>query len=586
MNSSTKLVLLTTLLTLSIGITAASPADLTLFPQESSARIDSFTTYQLTVQNQGPVEDVYTLSPSNPSAISIAPRQVRIGAGDSKVVNIWYNPETQTEAGRYSFNVNAKSRATGNTYSIQGFVNVIRQHDVSLKYKQPRAVCLGQTATYKVKVTNGGLTKETFKLSASKGQFSQDKVTLEDGESKVVEFYLSSKKPREASVNLVAASTTSYAQAIKPVHFKSETCYASQVVVSPESQRVAAGTTAHYNVTVRNTGTRADDFTLQTNQGELGNSSFSLPAGKSTRTQLRYTPTELGTKSLKVTAKSGVTTQGTAEATVYNGMKSDISVPHNTVQTCENTEETVPVTVENTGEASENFQVQTTTGNLSQNEVTLGKGESKVLNLSYQTGDPGKVNYQITSTATTFNQPTDTVNGKFKVQNCWDLDMSVLPEVASAGENQSQVYEIRLNNTGTRQNTYELTYEGPSWISIKDRENDLNERTVTVPAGETGYADIYAGIPFQKKGEIIITATAVGEQVKKSKTVKLLIGKDIKEAMKSDKGGAGGGLITGSFSESASNFVKNFQAQGTVAKLAIAVIIGLILTAAILYWEW
>ncbi|AOV95364.1 hypothetical protein AQV86_05610 [Nanohaloarchaea archaeon SG9] len=586
MNSSSKLVILSTLLTLSVTLTAASPAEVTLFPQESSTRIDSFTSYEVTVENTGPVEDVYSLTSSDTASIDIAPRQVELEPGESEVVNIWYNPDSQKEAGRYSFDINAKSRANGNTYSAQGFVNVIREHDVSMNVQEPGSVCLGERATYQVELTNEGLQKETFELTSPVGEFSQNEVTLEDQETQTVELYVSSEQEREESFNVVTASTTSYAQSIKSVNFQAETCYSSEVVVNPESQRVASGATAEYDITVRNTGTRSDEFVLQTSQGQLQNTTLQIPADSSATTSLEFTPEELGEQQVQITAESEITTTATASATVYNGMESEISVPQQEVNTCENTETETPVNVENTGEATETFELQTTRGNLSQEEVTLRPRASEQLNLSYSTGDEAsQVNYQITSTASTFGEPSDTVSGTFNVENCYDLQMNIIPEVASAGENRSQVYEVRLQNTGTQQNTYELSYEGPSWIDIKDRENDDNERTITVNPGETGYADIYAGIPYQKRGEVEITATAVGEQVKQSKTVKLVVGEDIEEAMKSDEQEAGG-AITGAFTDTANSLINQIQGQNTVIRAALAIITGLILTAAILYWEW
>jgi len=586
MNSSSKLVILSTLLTLSVTLTAASPAEVTLFPQESSTRIDSFTSYEVTVENTGPVEDVYSLTSSDTASIDIAPRQVELEPGESEVVNIWYNPDSQKEAGRYSFDINAKSRANGNTYSAQGFVNVIREHDVSMNVQEPGSVCLGERATYQVELTNEGLQKETFELTSPVGEFSQNEVTLEDQETQTVELYVSSEQEREESFNVVTASTTSYAQSIKSVNFQAETCYSSEVVVNPESQRVASGATAEYDITVRNTGTRADEFVLQTSQGQLQNTTLQIPADSSATTSLEFTLEELGEQQVQITAESEITTTATASATVYNGMESEISVPQQEVNTCENTETETPVNVENTGEATETFELQTTRGNLSQEEVTLRPGASEQLNLSYSTGDEAsQINYQITSTASTFGEPSDTVSGTFKVENCYDLQMNIIPEVASAGENRSQVYEVRLQNTGTQQNTYELSYEGPSWIDIKDRENDDNERTITVNPGETGYADIYAGIPYQKRGEVEITATTVGEQVKQSKTVKLVVGEDIEEAMKSDEQEAGG-AITGAFTDTANSLINQIQGQNTVIRAALAIITGLILTAAILYWEW
>lgn len=586
MDSSTKLVLLSTLLTLSVGLTAASPAELTIFPGESSTRIDSFTSYEVTVENTGPVKDVYTLSSTHSSEISIAPKQVELEPGQEEVVNVWYNPETQKEAGQYSFNIKAESRANGNTYTAQGIVNVIREHDVSLQVEDSKTACLGEKATYTVKVTNDGIQKEEFELTSPVGEFSRNKLTLEDGETATVKLQVSSNTETDKTFNVVAASTTSYAQSIKSVNFQAETCYASELVINPGSQEVPAGTTAEYDVTVRNTGTKADEFVLETNKGQLAKSTLQVPAKSSKTTTVKFTPSQLGQQTVRITANSEVTSTGTATTTVYNGMESEITVPKQTVQTCENTKASTPVTIENTGEAKETFTLQTNRGNLSTQEVTLNAGESTTQNLTFNTGDrrPQRINYRITSTASAFGEPTDAVTGTFNLQNCWDLDMSIIPEVASAGENMSQVYEVRLENTGTKENTYELSYEGPSWIQIRDRESDDNQNTVTVPAGETGYADIYAGVPFQKRGEVEITATAVGEQVKQSKTVKLVIGEDIEEAMESDRGG-NNGSITGAVTEAATGLINQVQGQGTIIKALLAVIVGLVLTATILYWE-
>jgi len=584
MNSSTKLVILSTLITLSIGITAASPADLSMFPEKSSARIDSFTSYEVEIENTGPARDVYTLSSSDVSTISIAPTEVELDPGQTEVVNVWYNPETQMEAGEYSFDIIAESRATGETYSTKGIVEVIREHDVSLEVSDSQTACLEERAAYQVDVSNNGLQKETFQLSSDVGEFSRSEVTLEDGETQTVEYYLTSDDPREETVNVVAASETSYAQDIQSVNFQAATCYASDVSISPQNQEVAAETEAEFDVTVRNTGTREDTFSLQTSQGTLEDSELQISGKSSETTSLNVAPSQLGEQQVTVTSRSEVNSSDTATLNVVNGMDSDISLERQTVNTCESTQAVSQVTVENTGETSEIFNLETSEGQLSQQEVTLGQGSSQTVNVTLNTSqyEEGEVNYQFTSTASTFGNPSSTAEGTFNVQNCWDLDMQIVPEVASAGENRSQVYEVRLENTGTRENTYNISYEGPSWISIRDRENDQNQYDVTVPAGETRYADIYAGIPSQKEGQVQLNVTSTGEQVQRSRSVKLLIGEEIEEAVESPEGGS----ITGSFTQSATQLVQSIQGQNTLARAALALVAGLILTLAILYWEW
>ncbi|MFB6180445.1 MAG: hypothetical protein ABEJ93_01070 [Candidatus Nanohalobium sp.] len=577
-----KLVLLGTVLTFTAAFAAASPADLSIFPQSSSVRIDSFTSFEVELENTGPVMDEYSLSASDASAVSIAPRQVELEPGESEVVNVWYNPDTGKEAGRYSMAITATSQATGKKYSVDAAVEVIKEHKVDVEVMESsKTACLGEKKTYTVEVTNDGIQKEQFKLSSEVGEFTTRKMTLEDGETVTTKLIVSSNKPVQKTFNVVAASTKSYAQDIQAVEFNSETCYASEVVVNPGQKRAAAGTTAEFNVTVRNEGTKQDEFTLKTSRGELEKTTLEIPAKESKTTQLQIKPTEKGKINVEITAKSEVTSKDTATVQAYNGM--DMNLSTNTVTTCENTTETTQITVKNTGKARETYTLKTDTGKLGTKEVTLRPGQKKQVGLTVDTAETGigQVNYKVEVKASSFGKPVKTVEGQVNVENCYDLRMSIVPEVASAGENRSQIYEVRLENTGTKENTYKLAYEGPSWISIKDRESDEDQRTVTVQPGETGFADIYAGIPFQKKGEVKITATAVGKEIKKSETVKLVIGKDIKKAIKDDKGS-----ITGRFTEKASNLADTLTASNTAGKAAIAIITGLILTAAILYREW
>jgi hypothetical protein len=153
--------------------------------------------------------------------------------------------------------------------------------------------------------------------------------------------------------------------------------------------------------------------------------------------------------------------------------------------------------------------------------------------------------------------------------------MNVVPEVASAGENRSVIYEINLENTGTRENTYELAYEGPEWVSIQPRN-------LTVAPGETGKSYMYAGIPFEKKGEARINVTGVGEQVRKSQEVRLVIGQEVQDAIESGEGGG----ITGAFSNALGSIGSSITGSGTAAKILLSIIIGAAIVGIVLFREW
>jgi uncharacterized membrane protein len=572
-----KIFAITVLLVASTATVAASPADLSIFPKESSTEVNSFTSYEVEVENTGPVKDFYSLSSSS-SEVRIAPREVELEPGQEETVNVWYNPSQDKEAGTYSFAVTATSRATDNRYSVEGIVDVIRDHEVNVAVSNSeRTACLNEKVTYEVEVTNNGMQKEEFQLSTDFGKLSRNMVTLEDGETQTVKLTASAKRPVERNFNVVAASTTSYAQSITNLDFESVVCYSSDVSATPGQQEVAAMTPAEYEVTVRNTGTREDTFTLSTTRGELDDTELEVDGKSTESTTLTYTPDKLGKQSMRITAKgeSEATTQ--VRTTAYNGMDQEVSFESDSRSACETESTTYDVQVENTGEAEETYSLSANRGELDDTELELEPGESEEVELtvSSENHKVGKTyNVKVTTTADTFGKPKKSATSEFTAANCWDLEMKVVPKVASAGENRSVIYEVRLRNTGTKENTYTVSQDGPSWISIKPEE-------VTVASGEQKTAYMYAGIPFEKEGEVKMTVTGEGDQVRKSQDVRLVIGEDIKDAIKSDRN-----MLTGSFSKLASDISQSVLDTSNVQKVLVSIVVGLAISLVVLYSEW
>lgn len=578
----------TAMLLLAIGLTlnfaAASTADLDIFPKESSTRIDSFTSYEVTVTNTGTVDDIYDLSSSHPSETTIAPRQVpedgTLEPGESQTVQVWFNPDLDREDGTQTFTVTAESEASGETYSVDGIVNVIRNHDVTVEVENPGAVCRGEEAVYTVFVTNSGTQAEQFRLSADAGSFSQKTVRVDSGETEeVVLTRSSSLKVTDRAFNIRAESTSSYAEDVTSTSFTVEQCYESETNVDPQNQEVAALTDAEFEVRVSNEGTRSDSFELSTNYGELEETELNVAAGDSQTTELTYTPQDLQDRDITVTSEGSSTSEGTANLEVFNGQNVSVEFTTASENVCEDTRFERELMLENTGAAADTYSVSSSRGNLSDNEVELDPGETRRLEVDLDSSDfkVGKeYDVSVTAQSRTFDQPRNSGETSFKVENCYDLKMDVVPHVASAGENRSVLYEIQIENTGTMQNEYTVNAEGPEWISVRPEQ-------VTVDSGETGKSYIYAGIPYDQadNGTVRITATAEGEMVTRSKEVKLVLGEDVRDAIKSGKGG-----ITGMFTNSITGAIDAVTGASNLTKVLISILVGLAVSAVILYREW
>ena len=586
-----KTILLTTITILTITLATAAPADLFLYPEESTSQINSFTSYQLEIENTGAVEDVYTLSSSEPGEITIAPTRIpeegNLAPGETYTANVWFNPNTDRSEGRHSFTLNAKSRATGETYSTTGVVNVVRDYQVNLETTQTsQVVCRGDTATYEIDVTNTGMQPDELKLTTNHGQLSQDRLELGQGETQTVTLEHSSTEETSQDIQVRAESTkVTYASDVQNLEFTAETCYDSEINIEPESQDIAAHTTGEYTINLENLGTQTDTFQLETNKGTLETTEIEAPALETTQTTLSYTPTELGTETIEITAAGQSNTSATATAEVYNGMNVETSFQQTNYNVCENENTTMNAQVTNTGEATDTYTLGTNQQDLSEerqeqllpaNDVELEPNETAEIEMTangewYEEDTTRDI--ELTATSQTFEETSHASTTSLEVENCWDLEMNVIPEVASAGEDKSTVYEIRLQNTGARANTYTLDHEGPEWISIQPSE-------VTIEPGQRRTSYMYAGAPFEKQGHVKITARATGTQVERSQTVELNLDEEIEEEIRSPVD-----RISGDFRQAPSRIIGTIRDSGTIATALISGIVALLLAIGILFKE-
>ena len=561
--------------TLLLGLATASQAELTIFPEESSTEINSFTSYEVDIQNIGPVDDVYEIKHNYPGEISVAPTRIELESGETKTFNVWFNPRVTRDAGTYTFRIDADSRADGQTYSTTGRVNVIKDHQVQVSGDNSAVVCRGETARYDITVTNDGIQQEEFALTTESGELSRERVNLDAGESTTVTLSTSNNEEVSETFNVRASSTTSYATHTMDVTFDTETCYNSQISVNPESAEVAAFTPAEFDVTVQNMGTREDSFTLSSDRGQLSTTSLDISPGTTSTATVTYTPDTIGEQELTINAEGNSQASQTVSLNSNNGMSSNVEFDRQRT-VCRDESATYTLTVENDGEAEETYSLSSNIGTVLEDEVTLEPGESIETGLEVNASDKEDGEHEVIfeSESTTFGEPVNSDSTTFTVENCWDVELNIVPEIASAGENMSTIYEISVRNPGTQENTYRMTHEGPEWISIRPE-------TITVAPGQTESVYMYAGVPFEKKGQVEITAIAEGNEVRASRTVDLVINEEVEEAIRSNRGD-----FVGRFSNSASNLYQSVLEADNISRGIAAILAGLAITAVILVREW
>lgn len=222
-------------------------------------------TYAIDITNPGNSADTYAVS-VNEEWSTVAPSNIQIDGGETETAFIWLQPPADMKPGTYNFQVRVTSSNTGETVTTQGTLEVLSCRAVQLTVDNPsQNVCRGDTATYNIDVTNTGEARETFELTASAGALSKEAVTLDPGQSTTVELAALSNEEASETLTVTAESTTSFARDEVEVEFTAERCRNVELFLSPSQERVCEQESGEFSITVHNTGSIEDSYSLTTN---------------------------------------------------------------------------------------------------------------------------------------------------------------------------------------------------------------------------------------------------------------------------------------------------------------------------------
>ncbi len=376
----------------SLGAAAEPTVDLREFSSEACPT--GSAKYAVDITNPGNAPDTYQVVVDEEGSTVSEPR-VEIGGGETETVYLWMQPPVSAQPGTYSFTADVTSSNTGETESVTGTLRVLSCRAVELSAAEPdQSVCLGETATYDIRVENTGQAEETFQLSADAGSLSRSEVTLGPGESTTVEMAAYSDQAASEQLVVTAESTTSYARGQTEVSFTAEQCRDMDVFVSPSQDSICEGETGEFSITVQNTGSVQDSYSLTTN-----------------------------------------------------------------VEGAE-----VP-------------------------DLTLDPGESQTYRIAVNEGE-GVHTVVARAMSKGFSGLTRTENAQLTVENCYDVTL------LSQGNNSIQIgpenrtlLTLGIENSGTRTNTYNLTFDGPEWADLRPTETTLDP-------GERAPAFVYVAPDF------------------------------------------------------------------------------------------
>ena len=271
--------------------TALRMVDVSISPPANSAPLGENATFTVTVINTGNVEDTYDLTVSDDAVPSWAPSLSdnlleSIGPGEDTTTTLTVNiPENATDCTEDNITVTATSRAdntVGNSETCMAhcFVPPPPERGVQVSILPEDQIGLPEeTLTFTVTVKNTGEAEDNYDLIVSDNAgwgatLAENLPTIPAGENRPTT--VSVTVPSDAIENESTEITVVATSEGDPTKSDGATCTAQakalwrvEVSISPGSKSGAPGETLTYTITVKNTGSIADTYTLSA-VGEAG----------------------------------------------------------------------------------------------------------------------------------------------------------------------------------------------------------------------------------------------------------------------------------------------------------------------------
>ncbi len=456
-----------------------------------------------TIENTGEQTDTYTISPQN-NWIITAPQKVTLAPGEIKSIAIFMTPPCEIEPMEYTKDITVESDNSKDTETIT--IDVLRVHSVTLDTTTLKTSCIGDTETFELHISNLGMTSETYSITSTSGILEKTEITIESEETEKVTLTVPVTTDKQ-TIDVTVKSTTSYAEDSKTLQILASSCYSQTATITPESKTMCIKDSSDYTITVKNTGTQEDTYTVTTDFGTLSSQTLTIEAQSETKVKLTVNPQDMGqyTANIEVASTHETTKlQVTINAQSCKGV-AVITIPKEKT-VCKGDDALYSVTLKNTGKTEDTFALTTTMGELSDNKITIESGETAEVHLTVSTEDLAYETYTVEVTAE--SDIKDSSKSTIIIENCYSGTLDAEPQIMTVCPNTDATFTITVENTGKNKDTY----------TLETSEGTLEKYTVEVESQQT--EDIQLTVPDNtEEKEIIINMFS--EHTQETKTVKI-----------------------------------------------------------------
>jgi len=359
---------------------------------------------------------------------------------------------------------------------------------------QPGNLCPGTTGLFTDVILNSGNEPISITTSSS-GSASTFSTTVPQGitllpqQSKTIYTYVtprSSTTPGTYSLNLITSSNGQSQELSHNVAIKD--CYEFSLETINPQKNICPCESDKFEFRLTNNGEYTESYSLEV-EGEYSSStvlstdSLTLTPGQS-EIIFVYTTTscnDLGDYdfTLKATSLSTSTMQ-TATSTQVVDACYDFSVQteRDLVNICEHTQETIPITVQNTGSTSNRFNLNLdgpAWANIDKNSVNIAPNSQELITLILNPDYGVEGSFELEFTATPERGEVSALNlFNVNINKCHGVTVNIEKSEDSICNSLENTYNVNVRNAGQFQKDYYLNIDGPAWATLDKTSADLN----------------------------------------------------------------------------------------------------------------